>query len=72
VASVQIGCGELPRPLIAQAVIICRAAPSPTSMVVSFSARAWPPGRRSRVWFGATSSRSMSHAAMSIGPPNDT
>ncbi len=43
-ASDQIGMGELLTPVIAQAVTVCLLAPLPTSRVVSFSARAWPPG----------------------------
>src|SRR5687768_9119337 len=43
-ASDQIGIGEVLTPVIAQAVTVCLFAPLPTSRVVSFSARACPPG----------------------------
>ena len=49
--------------VLAQAVTSsCCAAPAPTSRVVSFSARALPPGSRFMVWSGLASRRSSSHA----------
>ena len=68
-ASVQIGTGVLDTPTTCHSVIGLAALPLPTIMVVSFSARASPPGSSAIFLPGLASSRSMNHALVSIGPP---
>ena len=70
-ASAHTGMGELLTPVMAQAVISFLLAPSPTVRVVSFSARALPPGSSASVLSGLASSASSSHAVVSMGPPKE-
>jgi hypothetical protein len=69
-ASVHTGSGDVDTPVSAQAVTVFLVAPSPTSRLVSFSARAVPPGSSASVRPGAFSSASIAQAVVSIGPPN--
>src|SRR4051794_33946202 len=71
-ASDQIGSGELLIPVTAHSVIVCRAAPLPTSRSVNRDACALPPGSSGSVLSARASSDSISHAVVSIGPPCDT
>ena len=71
-ASAQIGSGEVLMPVTAHSVMVCLAAPAPTSRSASLAARALPPGRRSSDLSGFASSASRNHAVVSIGPPCDT
>jgi 3-hydroxybutyrate dehydrogenase len=60
--------GWVETPLMAQAVISLRLAPSPTVRVVSFSARAWPPGSSGRVLSARARMVSTAQAVFSMGP----
>jgi hypothetical protein len=71
-ASAHTGKGDVLMPEIAHNVMVCRAAPLPTSRSASLTARALPPGNRFIVLSGRASRVSSSHAFVSIGPACET